>query len=182
MKAKIIIVLAVWLVSSILLGYAGVFQLLPGPVAGGAVAVFIAALLVLYFGNSGFRVSMDSMTLPQLTVFHVIRVGAGVLFFYYMARLPHAFAVTAAWGDLIAGVLAFGVILPARTKFYYYVFNLWGFADLINGLSLGMYFLIVGDVKIGFLLGLPLLPIPAFAVPVLLFSHFVSLRKLGRMK
>src|SRR5262249_10569401 len=83
-------------------------------------------------------------------------------------ELPAAFAVPAAYGDLIAAVLALLALAALRSGFgipLVWVFNLWGSADLLyafyqgnaSGLAPGMlqatYF------------------IPTFIVPLLLITH-----------
>jgi hypothetical protein len=81
--------------------------------------------------------------------------------------LPSEFAVAAAYGDLLAAVLAFASIAALRTGWalavpLVWLFNLEGTLDLINALVQGLRF----NVQLG-----AAYYIPTVAVPALLVTH-----------
>ena len=89
--------------------------------------------------------------------------------------LPESFAFAAAYGDLLAGVLALLAILSLRTRWIgalavVWIFNVVGTVDLANALrhpepipSMGAAWFI-----------------PTFFVPLLLVTHFLIFRELLR--
>ena len=90
--------------------------------------------------------------------------------------LPAAFAVPAAYGDLLTALLALLAILglrgqwgPARTLVW--IFNLVGTVDLLNALFQGS--------RLGVELGAAYY-IPTFAVPALLVTHAMIFARLVR--
>ncbi len=95
--------------------------------------------------------------------------------------LPPAFAVPAAYGDLVAGILAIVamVALSARASWAVaavWVFNLWGAADLLFAFYEGPRVQIdPGALGATFF-------IPTAIVPPLLVTHFLIFRVLVRAK
>jgi hypothetical protein len=95
--------------------------------------------------------------------------------------LPAAFAVPAAYGDLIAGILAIIATIALWTRasaavLLAWVFNVWGAADLLFAIYQGQRF------------GIPpgafgaTFYIPTAIVPPLLVTHFLIFRLLVRSK
>ena len=116
------------------------------------------------------RVQARVDALRPLLLLHSFRfVGLAFLVKGVVApELPAAFAVPAAYGDLVAAVLALLALAALPTRFgipLVWLFNLWGTADLLyafyqgnaSGMASGMlqatYF------------------IPTFIVPLLLITH-----------
>ena len=85
--------------------------------------------------------------------------------------LDPRFADPAAWGDLLAAVLAIIAILALRKGWpgaitFAWIFNLFGTLDLVNALTQGMRFAPGGDLGATYF-------IPAVIVPLLLVTHGV---------
>jgi hypothetical protein len=83
-------------------------------------------------------------------------------------ELPAAFAVPAAYGDLIAALLALVALAALRSGFgipLVWVFNLWGSADLLNA----FYQANASGLEAGMLQATYF--IPTFIVPLLLITH-----------
>lgn len=83
--------------------------------------------------------------------------------------LDARFAQPAAYGDLIAAILAFIAIAGIRLKLSWalvsvWVFNIWGMADLLNAVGRGIIFTEDGQLGAAYW-------IPATVVPLLLVSH-----------
>jgi hypothetical protein len=96
------------------------------------------------------------------------------------AALDPAFAVPAAYGDLIAALLALGAVLALRlglpgSLLLVWVFNVLGTLDLLNALYKGLRFTADADLGATFF-------IPAVIVPALLVTHFLVFRELLRKR
>jgi hypothetical protein len=125
---------------------------------------------------------VDAIGLRAITVFHVWRLGAAVLFFWYGAHelLPPVFARNAAWGDLIAGLLAVIVLLLPERRATYLGFHLVGFADFVDAVGTGLFFTLQHDPRMGAIRILPLALIPLFGVGVSGASHLIAFDMLRR--
>lgn len=86
------------------------------------------------------------------------------------SRLPAAFAVPAAWGDFVAGLLAIVAIIALSRGTNWaiaavWIFNIWGAADLVyafvQGARVGLQ---PGDLGAAFF-------IPTTIVPLMLVAH-----------
>jgi hypothetical protein len=88
-------------------------------------------------------------------------------------ELPSAFAIPAAYGDLIAAVLALLASAALRSSFgilLAWVFNLWGTADLLYAFYQGNASgLLPGQLAATYF-------IPTFIVPLLLITHGLVFR------
>jgi hypothetical protein len=108
-----------------------------------------------------------------LVVPHAFRfVGLSFLVPGVVSRsLPHAFAAPAAYGDLVAAVLAIiaTLALSARARWAIaavWVFNIWGSVDLLNAIYQGQIGVGVGPGSFG-----AAFYIPTVLVPPLLVTH-----------
>ena len=108
-----------------------------------------------------------------LVVPHAFRfVGLSFLVPGVVSRsLPRAFAAPAAYGDLLAAVLAIiaTLALSARARWAIaavWVFNLWGAADLLNAIYRGGIGVGIGPGSLG-----AAFYIPTVLVPPLLVTH-----------
>jgi hypothetical protein len=91
------------------------------------------------------------------------------------SSLPAAFAVPAAYGDLIAGVLAMAAALALAQRASWaiglvWVFNVWGSGDLLNAFYQGAIHARIDPGALG-----ATFYIPTFVVPPLLVSHALIL-------
>ena len=90
--------------------------------------------------------------------------------------LPPAFAHAAAYGDLLAGVLALGALVALRARAgvarpLTWLFNIVGLADLVNAFYQGLSH----DVQLG-----AAYYIPTFIVPALVVTHVMMVGLLRR--
>ena len=90
--------------------------------------------------------------------------------------LPAAFAASAAYGDLLAGVLALGALVALRARAgvarpLTWLFNIVGLGDLVNAFYQGLSH----DVQLG-----AAYYIPTFIVPALVVTHVMIFRLLLR--
>ncbi len=87
-----------------------------------------------------------------------------------VVALDSRFADPAAYGDLIAAVLAFLAIFAIRLKSnaavpLIWIFNIWGLLDLLYAVVMGLQYTQDGDLGAAFW-------IPSTIVPLLVVSHF----------
>jgi hypothetical protein len=129
---------------------------------------------------------MDSVSRPDalspLLLFHGFRyIGLAFLLPGVTATaLDPAFANPAAYGDLIAALLALGAVLALRvglpgTVLLVWTFNVWGTLDLLNALYAGFRLTPDADLGAAFF-------IPAVIVPALLVTHVLVFRELLRKR
>jgi len=116
--------------------------------------------------------------LQPLLVLHAFR-HIGMVFLVpnvIGSPLPAAFAVPAAYGDLLAGLLALAAIVAPRARSgialpLTWLFNIIGLLDLINAFYQGL----TRDVQLG-----AAYFIPTFIVPALVITHVMMFRMLVR--
>ena len=102
-------------------------------------AVVCAVVVTWYVWPFITKLPRNSALIPLLFV-HVFRYVGMTLLVTGMVdpRLPRDFLNNAAYGDLIAAVLALASIFALRSNWrvavpLVWVFNTWGFVDLLNG-------------------------------------------------
>jgi len=118
------------------------------------------------------------IALPPLLVLHAFR-HLGLVFLVPTVvgpALPASFAVPAAYGDLLAGLLALAAIAALRARSSIaialcWLFNVVGLLDLVNAFYQGRS----NDVQLG-----SAYYIPTFIVPALVITHLMIFRMLVR--
>ena len=149
------------------------------------VAGIVIPLLVVARSSATRRIVRD-VDLAHLTWFNVWRVPAAVAFFAVgaMGLLPRQFVANAAWGDLVAGLLAPVVILVAarlaahaRVRAYV-AFHIFSFGDFVVAVGTGLTFTLLGDPLMRTLLDTPMALIPLWGVPI---TGTISLLALHRL-
>ncbi|HYR71508.1 MAG TPA: hypothetical protein VEP12_08990 [Candidatus Acidoferrum sp.] len=116
--------------------------------------------------------------LQPLLVLHALR-HMGMVFLVSTVvgpSLPASFAVPAAYGDLLAGLLALAAIVALRARSRIalpltWMFNVIGLLDLVNAFYQGL----AHDVQLG-----AAYFIPTFVVPALVITHVMIFRMLVR--
>jgi len=116
--------------------------------------------------------------LQPLLVLHALR-HLGMVFLVPTVvgpALPAGFAVPAAYGDLLAALLALAALVALRARApialpLTWLFNVVGLLDLINAFYQGLR----NDVQLG-----AAYFIPTFAVPALVITHLMIFRMLVR--
>ena len=119
-----------------------------------------------------------------LVVPHAFRfVGLSFLVPGVVSRsLPHAFAAPAAYGDLLAAILAMIAVLALSARARWAIaavwfFNVWGSADLLNAIYQGRIGVGIGPGLLG-----AAFYIPTVLVPPLLITHALIFWLLLRRK
>lgn len=138
-----------------------------------ALNVLAYALLALWYVAPRLARLPRSRALAPLLLFHTSRT-AGLIFLVpgvVGTRLPDAFATPAAYGDLLAVVLAFVALLTLRAGWrsapaFVWLFNIEGTVDLLYATAQAVRINLPGRYALG-----PAWFIPTFLVPALLVAH-----------
>jgi hypothetical protein len=184
--------LVLWFGLVLVLGATGLIgpERLGAPGLGAAVVLPAAMLTALFAFVPSIRGAMLAIPLPALVAVNAIRL-AGVLFvaLYAQGRLPAPFAPSAGWGDIAVGAVALPVAaliarFGSRVRLLALLWNLVGFADLVDAITLGAMSapgplqVFVGPPTSALMTTAPWLIIPGFLVPSLLFIHIVIFARL----
>jgi len=153
------------------------------PAIAGLVALGIAAPTIWYFAAPQGRAWADRVGLRAITAFHIWRIPAALVFFWYGAQglLPPMFWILAGTGDLIAGIWAWAVVRrPDAMPAAYRAMHRFGFADFCVAVGTGLTFTLLGAPRMAPVAALPLALIPLFGVGISGASHLVAFDMLRR--
>lgn len=157
-------------------------------------AIFLPLLIFLPLVLRSQHIGAALDVLPQawLVGFQVYRILGGVFLLRWLTGdLPAAFALPAGIGDVLVGALAIPIALYLQSgarggRAAAYAWNILGIVDLLVAVSIGTMTqpgrLNLIPVEVANTVGTtyPLVMIPAFAVPLSLILHALSLRQLVR--
>ena len=186
--------LALWLGGIWAAAVAGVFQVRPGVIPRLPIAVVVPVVIGLVAVTRSRRLAaaVDAAPPSWLVGFQVYRVLGGVFLLQWAhGALPGAFAIPAGAGDMLVGLLALPVAVYAASgrrgsTAVVVAWNILGIADLVDALTLGFlstpgpWQLLAHDHPNVLVGAYPTAMIPAFAVPLSLILHGVSLWQLRR--
>lgn len=173
----------VWLALATVVGLTGVLGVLR--VGPQLLALTLTVVAVLVSSRvAAVRQSVDAIPLQALIGVHAARF-IGMVFLILGARgeLSPLFAERAGWGDITTATLAVVLLLiglvttvPRRVLL---AWNVLGMTDLIVAVGTATFVVMRGDVPgMEPLLGLPLILVPIFAVPLLFAAHVALFRRL----
>lgn len=179
-------VVAIWGVLVAVLSLTGGLSELPLLVLPAMIVAGIVVPLLVVARSPQMRRIVRDIDLAHLTWFNVWRVPAAIAFFAVGAQglLPERFVLNAAWGDLVAGLLAPVVIvvaarLAARARVRAYLaFHIFSFGDFVVAVGTGLTFTLLGDPLMRTLVDTPMALIPLWGVPI---TGAVSLLALHRL-
>jgi hypothetical protein len=186
--------LVAWLVGVWIAATHGAFRLNPGGLPLVPLAAFgpVVIGLVALTRSRRFAAAVDAAPLSWLVGIQVYRVlGFNFVVLWLFGVMPGVFAEPAGFGDTLVGLLALPVAwyaasgrpggIAAATAW-----NLFGIADLLNAMTLGFlsapspFQLFALDHPNRLVGEYPNVMIPAFAVPLSLILHGLSLWQLRR--
>jgi hypothetical protein len=175
-------VLAIWGLAVAVAAQAGVYRAIYPLLLAPIIALGIVVPVIAYAMSKGFRAYIEAIGLRPLTAFHIWRIAAALLFFWYGAHdlLPQVFVQNAGWGDLIAGLLALGVTLLPESRNRYLVFHIFGFADFVVALGTGLTLFLLSDPRMAGIQTLPMALIPLYGVGISGASHIIAFDLLRR--
>jgi hypothetical protein len=182
MMRQIGFAIGIWGFSVGVSSYLGFFSAVPIPWFALLVVLGITLPLVAYYRNSLFRACIQGLHLDSLTLFHMWRIPAALIFFYYGSQgwLPETFVRHAAWGDLAVGVLALGVWITPRSRWKYWGFHGFGLADFVVAVGTGLAFAVTQVPTMETISAFPIALIPLFGVGISGASHIMALDILAR--
>lgn len=183
MGRRVLVALAIWAAAVSLAGASGLVAQLPTAFVAPLVVVGIIAPMLVYMASPGLRAWCAEVGLWWLTAFHVWRIAAALVFFWYGARelLPTWFVTNAGWGDLAAGLLALAVVLWARPSLRTYTaVHVFGFADFVLAVGTGLTYTLLGNPLMDTIRTFPLILIPLFGVGVSGAVHLIAFHQIYR--
>ncbi|MBR1125110.1 permease [Bradyrhizobium lablabi] len=175
-------VLAIWGLAVAIAAETGVYSAINPFLLAPIIALGIVVPVVVYAMSKGFRAYIEVIGLRSLTAFHIWRIGAALLFFWYGAHnlLPEVFVRNAGWGDLVAGLLALGVTLLPENRNRYLIFHIVGFADFVVAVGTGLTLFLLNDPRMAGIQTLPMALIPLYGVGISGASHIMAFDLLHR--
>jgi len=176
------IVLLIWGVCVIIAAQTGLFRAISPLLLAPVIALGIIIPVIVYGLSKHFRSYIEALGLGPLTAFHIWRIAAALLFFWYGAHdlLPEVFVRNAGWGDLIAGALALGVTILPPNRNRYLVFHILGFADFVVAVGTGLTLFLLNDPRMAGIQTLPMALIPFYGVGISGASHIIAFDLLRR--
>lgn len=183
-SARVGTILLAWAAAVAIAAYAGLLHLLPGPAIAMLVGGGIAVPTLAYLRSAALQSWVEQIGLRNLTLFHVWRIAAALLFFHFGAQglLPERFVLHAAWGDLIAGLAALLVVLLPFSRRNYLAMHLFGMADFLLAVGTGLIFTLIAPREIDAIRDLPLAMIPLFGVGLSGATHLIAFDLLRRRR
>lgn len=184
-----------WFALATQLGEAGVFEPnrnSPIPKTPFAIVIPLAVGLFVLMRSRTVATVIDATSPGWMISIQVYRVFGAVFIAHWGAgNLPGVFALPAGFGDTLVGTLAIPVALYVNSgarggRQAAVAWNLLGIADLVNAVTLGFlstpgrYQMLAFDNPNQLVGTYPLVMIPAFAVPLSLILHGLSLWQLRR--
>jgi hypothetical protein len=175
-------VLAVWGLAVVAAAGTGVYSAMPPLLIAPLIALGIIIPVVVYVISDGFRAYIAAIGLRPITAFHIWRIAAALVFFWYGEHnlLPEAFVRNAGWGDLIAGVLALFVVMLPENRSRYFIFHIIGFADFVVAVGTGLTLFLLNDSRMAAIQTLPMALIPLYGVGISGASHIMAFDLLRR--
>jgi hypothetical protein len=178
----LLIVLAIWGLGVVVAAETGLYSAVSPFLLAPVIALGVVVPVIVYAMSKGFRAYVEIIGLRPITVFHIWRIGAALLFFWYGAHnlLPPIFVLIAGWGDLIAGLLALAVTLLPESRNRYLVFEIFGFADFVAAVGTGLTMFLLHDPRMAGIQTLPMALIPFYGVGISGASHIMAFDLLRR--
>jgi hypothetical protein len=175
-------ILSLWGLGVVVAAETGIYAAMPPLALASLIALGLIVPIIVYARSKGFRDYIQTIGLRALTTFHVWRIAAALLFFWYGAHdlLPEVFVRNAGWGDLIAGLMALGVVMLPKTRNRYLVFHIFGFADFVVAVGTGLTLFLLDDPRMTGIQTLPMALIPLYGVGISGASHIMAFDLLRR--
>jgi hypothetical protein len=169
-------VLAIWGIAVCVAAETGIYSVIPPLLLAPLIALGIVIPVVVYAMSDRFRAYIAAVGLRPITAFHIWRIAAALVFFWYGAHdlLPETFVRNAGWGDLIAGVLALFVVVLPENRTRYWIFHVVGFADFVVAVGTGLTLFLFNDPRMAAIQTLPMALIPLYGVGISGASHIMA--------
>jgi hypothetical protein len=154
----------------------GFLRSLYPPLIGPLVGLGVAIPVIVYFSSPTLKAYFRTVGLYPITVFHVWRIPAALVFFWYGLHgvLPPVFWILAGVGDLLSGVFTLPLLRGPASRNTYISKHLFGFADFVVAVGTGLTLTLLHDPRMGAIRDLPLALIPFFGVGISGASHVIA--------
>lgn len=180
------IILSLWAVAAVAIGFSGVLTSYPIRVAQAIGAALTLSMILLFAFWRYFQNEAMNWGLRNLTLFQSWRILPGALFLYYyyaLGQLPFSFAVIGGWGDILVGLTAIpicplGTADRPRLLKILLTWHLLALFDLVFVIRAAFMASLVDPEIMRPLTQLPLVFLPLILVPITLFAHFVAITQL----
>lgn len=171
-----------WGIAVVIGAETGFFASLYMPLVAAIVATTIVVPTLIYFTAPRLQAYADRIGHRPIMMFHMWRVPAALVFFWYGARgeLPTAFWVLAGTGDFIAGSYAAYLLFKPRSARRYWSFHVFGFADFVVAVGSGLTFTLLQDPRMALIAALPMALIPLWGVGISGTTHLIAFDMLRR--
>lgn len=178
----LVITALAWIGIVIVAAASGALGRLYPPIIAAIVAATIVLPTLAYFAVASIRDVAQRVGHRPIMVFHIWRIPAALMFFWYGAfdLLPTAFWVLAGTGDLLAGGYALYLARKPFSPSAYRAFHRFGFADFVVAVGTGLTFTLLLDPRMAAITQLPLALIPLFGVGISGTSHLIAFDMLRR--
>jgi hypothetical protein len=178
----LLVVLAAWGLAVAFAAEAGIYRAIPPLILAPIIALGIAIPVVAYAMSGGFRSYIRALGLRSITAFHVWRIAAALVFFWYGENelLPQVFVQNAGIGDLAAGLFALVVLLLPESRNRYLAFHIFGFVDFVVAVGTGLALFLLDDSRMAGIQTLPMALIPFYGVGISGASHIMAFDLLRR--
>ncbi|MFT5885901.1 MAG: hypothetical protein ACI9IP_002364 [Arcticibacterium sp.] len=190
------LVLFVWLVLQAYLSYSGFYKDTTTIPPKFALSVIPALLLILgFFISKKGQAFMDGISIEALHWIHTIRIPVELILWslFVAEQIPKIMTFGGRNYDIIAGLTApllvyYGIRRPIIDKGRMLLWNFLGLFLLLNIVVMAILSVASPLQQIAFdrpnkaILEFPIVWLPSFIVPLVLFSHLVSIRQLLKKK
>jgi hypothetical protein len=188
--------LVIWQVAVWWIALDGGFRVRLGAVPALPIAIILPLLvgLPLLLRSRRIATILDAMPPYWLVGLQVYRIFGGIfLVAWVRGDLAGVFALPAGTGDTLVGLLALPTayllyLAPRENRQRAIAWNILGIVDLVTAITIGFlstpgpWQLIVQNPPNTLITTYPTVMIPAFAVPLSLMLHALSLRQLARLR
>jgi hypothetical protein len=167
--------LLVWLALVVIASASGWLGQLPPMATPPIAGLTLIVPMALYLSIPGLRRYFASVGLERLTAIHVFRIAAAPLFFWYGSHglLQPVFVERAAYGDILAGLLALLALTSWRRPAGFWVAHVYGMIDFLTAFGTAIALTRKDPAAMHAVTGLPMALIPFFFVGLLATTHVV---------
>ena len=177
--------LTLWGAAVFTAGYFGIFSNINTNWVPLLVIIGITIPVLVYYLNEDFRSYIWSIELKHLTIYHLWRIVAALIFFHYGSQnlLPTQFVINAGFGDLAVGLLVPIVLLLRENSSKYLAFHLFGMLDFAIAVGTGFTFnVLLNDPLMRNIITYPIVLIPLYGVCITGALSIMTLDRLLKSK
>lgn len=187
-ETRVTLVLAVWFGIALFSSASGATLALRPPFPQVVLCGLLGLLFVAFGYLKAFRSWLYAIPLHWLVAVHISRfVGAYFLILYNRNELPFAFAVPGGCGDIVVAALAAVLVILGRLSravppAIYWIWNILGLIDILFVVTTATRLALRDPDSMAALLRLPLSLLPTFFVPLIVFTHIITVIRLVRLQ